>query len=476
MWDIGVLNTNDIRELENMDPVEGGEVRYHPLNMGTLGAPPSVDDVLAQQEPGSGIDGQAVEGGVAAAAEGEAAPAEPAQSEQSMTPQEVQSLLTITKQITDGLLTIDAARAIITAAFPVLSAARVETILQGVQTPKVEPAVPAPQPEQASESRAEPRTVAEGDFVSWDSSGGRARGRIDHIMDYGTLGIPDTDFTIDATEEDPAALITVYEEVSGGWRPTETQVGHKVATLTKIDPLPEPPPEENAYGKPKRKPAKRDCGTGAGGFKPGNKCGKGGDGGGADSGGSGSGGDSGGSDGGSADRGEASEAVKSWAEKKFDDPEHAKAFTKWFGDSKVVDDKGEPLVVYHGTGAGFDEFQPSAKGMLGPGIYASADKDDYGPYSPYAGKDNAQVKPLYMTIRNPHYAIAGDTKTFDAPEGTDGTILIDRRTKKILWAVAKTPTSVKSATGNSGTFDPDDPKITRSVPPKRKPGRRKRGG
>jgi HK97 family phage portal protein len=112
-----------------------------------------------------------------------------------------------------------------------------------------------------SEQRAAPGAVAEGDFVSWDSSGGRARGRIDHVMDYGTLDIPGTDFKIDATEEDPAALITLYEEVSGGWRPTETQVGHKVSTLTKIDPLPEPPPvEENSYGKPKRKPRRRKGG------------------------------------------------------------------------------------------------------------------------------------------------------------------------------------------------------------------------
>jgi hypothetical protein len=116
----------------------------------------------------------------------------------------------------------------------------------------------SPQFVRSAESRAEPGTVAEGDFVSWGSSGGRARGRIVHVMDYGTLDVPGTDFKIDATEEDPAALITLYEEVSGGWRPTETQVGHKVATLTKIDPLPEPPPVEgNAYGKPKRKGRKR---------------------------------------------------------------------------------------------------------------------------------------------------------------------------------------------------------------------------
>ena len=78
-------------------------------------------------------------------------------------------------------------------------------------------------------------------------------------MDYGTLDIPGTDFTIDATEEDPAALITVFEEVSGGWRATDTQVAHKVSTLTKIDPLPKPAAEENAYGK-KRKPGRRKRG------------------------------------------------------------------------------------------------------------------------------------------------------------------------------------------------------------------------
>lgn len=261
MWDIGVVSTNDIRASENLDPVDGGDERYRPLNMGTLGAPPSVEDVLAQQQPGSGIDGQAVEGGVAAA-EGEAEPVVEPASETSLTTAEVSSLLTVVKQITDGLLSIDAARAIIAAAFPVLSPARVETILQGVQAPEPEPVAEEPAQDPVAE-RAEPGAVAEGDFVSWGSAGGRARGRIDHIMDYGRLDIPGTDFTIDATKDDPAALITVYEEVSGGWRPTETQVGHKVATLTKIDALPEPPAEEKAYGKPKRKPGKRKADDGS---------------------------------------------------------------------------------------------------------------------------------------------------------------------------------------------------------------------
>ena len=374
LWEIGALNTDEIRELENMDPVEGGSVRYRPLNMGTLGAPPSVEDVLAQQEPGSGIDGQAVEGGVATA-EGEAAPAEPAQPEApqiadvSLNGAQVSSLLEIITQYNAGLLTEMGAKAVIAAAFPGIPVSTINTIIAGTSTTPVvvpdrpsEREAPTPQPEPAttaarslpearsitlsidfdrtfaaepqlwgefarqavadgntvvmisrrpeedratvmetlgdyadafsqvllvggetmkgdaaqaagievdvwvddspqfirSEQRAEPGTVAEGDFVSWDSSGGRARGRVDHVMTDGNLDVPGTDFAIAASEEDPAALITVYEEVAGGWRATETQVGHKVATLTKIDALPEPPPvEENAYGKPKRKPRKR---------------------------------------------------------------------------------------------------------------------------------------------------------------------------------------------------------------------------
>lgn len=39
MWNIGVFSTNDIRKLEDFEPVEGGDVRYRPLNMGELGEP-----------------------------------------------------------------------------------------------------------------------------------------------------------------------------------------------------------------------------------------------------------------------------------------------------------------------------------------------------------------------------------------------------------------------------------------------------
>ena len=83
-----------------------------------------------------------------------------------------------------------------------------------------------------------------GDYVEWDSSGGTAKGRIEHIMEEGVLGIPGTTFSITAEENDPAVLVRVYEEFRDGYRPTETLVGHKMSELRQIDALPEATEEE----------------------------------------------------------------------------------------------------------------------------------------------------------------------------------------------------------------------------------------
>ena len=69
-----------------------------------------------------------------------------------------------------------------------------------------------------------------GDIVEWNSSGGKAKGKIEHVMTEGTLGVPDTEFSINATAENPAALIRIYTD----GEPTETLVGHKASTLTKV--------------------------------------------------------------------------------------------------------------------------------------------------------------------------------------------------------------------------------------------------
>ena len=90
------------------------------------------------------------------------------------------------------------------------------------------------------QERAAPDALKTGDFVSWNSSGGRAEGRIDRIERDGTIDVPDSSFTITGTEDDPAALITLYRDKEA----TDRKVGHKFSTLTKIAPIRAEEPEQ----------------------------------------------------------------------------------------------------------------------------------------------------------------------------------------------------------------------------------------
>ena len=89
----------------------------------------------------------------------------------------------------------------------------------------------------AKTKRAEPDELSVGDSVRWNASGGIARGVITSIERDGTINVPNSDFEITGTEDDPAALITVYREVDGDFEETDVQVGHKFSTLTKINSL-----------------------------------------------------------------------------------------------------------------------------------------------------------------------------------------------------------------------------------------------
>jgi len=85
--------------------------------------------------------------------------------------------------------------------------------------------------------KATPEGLSKGDFVAWGSSGGTARGLIERIVRDGEINVPDSDFTITGTPEDPAALISVYRPQGDGWAKTDRLVGHKFSTLRKIEAL-----------------------------------------------------------------------------------------------------------------------------------------------------------------------------------------------------------------------------------------------
>lgn len=189
------------------------------------------------------------------------------------------------------------------------------------------------------------------------------------------------------------------------------------------------------------------------------------------------------------------------------------AFQRWFGDSKVVDENGNPLVVYHASTENIEEFKPKGYGTAGEHSYFYFAASQA--WSKKFAKEELHVdKPamhaVYLSIQNPmdlrgkylkpqewidffdglgiemsdtlrqklndapagrHIATWQLTR-YDTPEngalresmiaaGYDGMILSDvvRGNMDNTTYVAFAPEQIKSATGNAGTFDPNNPNI-----------------
>ena len=89
-------------------------------------------------------------------------------------------------------------------------------------------------------------------------------------------------------------------------------------------------------------------------------------------------------------------------------------FWKWFGDSKVVDDQGRPLVVYHGTDADVSEFNPLLSGSKsktgapeGSFFFADDNRNAASYTVKYQGEwtkeyhEGGNVMPVYLSLNNP---------------------------------------------------------------------------
>ncbi len=72
--------------------------------------------------------------------------------------------------------------------------------------------------------------IGVGSMVSWNSSGGRAQGKITRIIRNGSYDVPGTSVTVTGTPEDPAAVIRLYRD----GEPTDTIVAHKIKTLRQL--------------------------------------------------------------------------------------------------------------------------------------------------------------------------------------------------------------------------------------------------
>lgn len=130
--------------------------------------------------------------------------------------------------------------------------------------------------------------------------------------------------------------------------------------------------------------------------------------------------------------------------------------------SKVVDENGEPLVVYHGAREYFTNFHISSKGKYGAGIYVSPLKEKAERYSRIKGQfgyGNEIVMPLFVNIINPAIAIReGQRYRIPSMEGKDG-LFTEPLAMDSVEIVALDPTQIKSATDNTGAFDGGNPDI-----------------
>lgn len=171
-----------------------------------------------------------------------------------------------------------------------------------------------------------------------------------------------------------------------------------------------------------------------------------------------------------------------------------KAFKDWFGDwendpenaSKVVDENGEPKVVYHGTNNDFTVFDWSKigsgndKGLRGKGIYLSPNiktSQSYGnnvitafvnikkPFrtSDFTSKEEISDK-LGISEFSFDFDTSGNLRVYSASAGLftdalkeagyDG-IIYPQRQEVIVYS----PNQIKSATDNTGAFSPEDDDI-----------------
>lgn len=170
--DRGIFSVNEARAREGLNPIPGGDVHFFPLNMTTLevmnepvaASPASIQPVLDRLAAG-GITPDAAKVLLAAQnpmlsaeqvsviVDGSYAAAQPDRAQ-------VTALLQVIDDVASGKLTSDGAIAVIGAAFPQLDAERVDAIVSGVKVSVIEPdaplALPAPQEPAAGDIPADP--------------------------------------------------------------------------------------------------------------------------------------------------------------------------------------------------------------------------------------------------------------------------------------------------------------------------------
>lgn len=136
-------------------------------------------------------------------------------------------------------------------------------------------------------------------------------------------------------------------------------------------------------------------------------------------------------------------------------------FKRWFKDSKVVDEDGKPLIVYHGSDADFNAFDMT-KGRANMDIQGAF----FSPWDDNAAGYGGNVRAFYLSIKNP----ADEGTAYKALNRFKGQNEAGVKAREYLESlgydgvnnggeeyIAFHPEQIKSATDNVGLFDPMNP-------------------
>ena len=124
---------------------------------------------------------------------------------------------------------------------------------------------------------------------------------------------------------------------------------------------------------------------------------------------------------------------------KTDTPE----FKAWFGESKVVDDAGKPMVVYHGTDADFTSFNADKS----PLMFFSESKDTAGAYASNRSQGRGgRVVDAWVSANNP--ATAADVAEVDISKEVEA--LADINSKDAAYLAERAAFIKKRIAGTQG--------------------------
>jgi hypothetical protein len=95
------------------------------------------------------------------------------------------------------------------------------------------------------EERASAARIGEGSFVSWPTSNGRAKGKVEKVVTKGQAKSSEG-YTLETTPDQPAFAVRIYKEQGNGWIPTDVVSVHRSDILTVITALPAPRSEDSS--------------------------------------------------------------------------------------------------------------------------------------------------------------------------------------------------------------------------------------